>query len=197
MSKAKIYSEEVISSLCKGIEHIIRRQLKTPQDFSYLSECISEQCGKSVSATTLKRIWGYNKDVGNRYRPYRYTMCVLASFLGYSDIEEYIASGINRTTQSAEYLGRTVCASDIAAGTQIHLWWSPGRECDLVALGDMQFRVVRSVAGRLKVGDIVVFVSITNNAPLYFNEVMRAGSDESFVYVAGLRSGVSFRIVSE
>lgn len=187
------YDKSVIVALCNEIEARIGRRVTTPRDFEHLSYLLDKSGGR-VSPSTLKRIWGYNRDMSETYRPYRYTLVALASLLGYNDIEDFIESQSNDNSQSAEFVGETVLAADIVLGSIIELTWEPDRRCDLVALGDGVFKVVHAQRGHLMPGDIVRFMSVTQNAPLYFNQVFRPSADKSFVYTAGRQTVVSFRI---
>lgn len=186
-------NDSVLDSLRSRIEQRFGMKMSTPRDFDHLSAIISKS-GRQVSPSTLKRIWGYNRDISASYRPYRYTMVALASLLGYVDIEDFAAHHDAGDVQSVEYMGETVVATDIEPGSVVEIMWEPDRQCEIVAVGDGCFKVVSSLRGRLKQGDMVKFMSLTQNAPLYFSEVVRPASDEKFIYTAGLRSGIVFRI---
>lgn len=191
--KKVIKDKEFISGLCEAIEKRLGKKMVSPRDFESLSEELSK-IGTRISASTLKRIWGYNRDVSDTYKPYTYTLISLVNFLGYRDIEDYIANYNGQDLQSALYVGETVTIGDIMPGSIVELTWAPDRVCNLVCLEKGVFRVVHSEHGRLYPGDVVKFQSLTQNAPLYFNEVQRPGSNESFIYTAGQRTGVRYQI---
>ncbi len=186
-------NKEFIPKLCLAIEKRLGRNLSSPRDFEYLSEALTKS-GSRISSSTLKRIWGYNRDVTDTYKPYRYTILSLVNFLGYATIEDYIKQYNSSATQSAEYVGETIITDDIMTGSIVEISWAPDRTCTLICLGKGSFRVVHSENGRLAPGDMVRLMSLTQNAPLYFNEVTRFGTDEKFVYTAGQRTGIRYRI---
>lgn len=64
--------------------------MQTPKDFDFLSERIFEQLHQNISATTLKRIWGYIHDTASS--PRTSTLDMLAQFVGYNTLAEFAAS---------------------------------------------------------------------------------------------------------
>lgn len=194
MSGNKSYiDQKFISNLCLAIEKRLGRNLTSPRDFEYLSEKLANS-GTRISGSTLKRIWGYNRDISDNYRPYKYTLVSLVNFLGFQTIEDYIKNYNSREEQSAEYIGETVTTDDIMPGSIVELNWAPDRVCSLICIEKGVFKVVHSEHGRLYPGDVVKFLSLTQNAPLYFNEVTRFGTNEKFVYTAGQRTGITYKI---
>ena len=194
MDKNKtIQDKDLISRLCDAIEKRLGRKMITPRDFEFLAEELSK-CGLRISGSTLKRIWGYNRDISDNYRPYRYTLALLANFLGYNGIEDFCNHKDDNDLDSAEFFGSTIMAENIMPGSIVELKWSPQRSCNLICTEKCNFKVLQSERGRLLPGDIVTFMSLTENAPLYFNKVIRPSTSEQFVYTAGLRTGIKYRI---
>ncbi|MBD5231557.1 MAG: hypothetical protein HDS66_05345 [Bacteroidales bacterium] len=185
--------KECIAILCNAVEKRLGRSLSSHRDFDYLSEELSK-AGKRVSGSTLKRIWGYNKDVSSSYKPYQYTILSLVNFLGYNSLEDFVNCYDSRDIQSAEFIGETITTDEIVPGSVIELSWLPDRVCNLICLSQGVFKVVHSEHGRLYPGDVVKFKSLTQNAPLYFYEVSRPGSNETFIYTAGQRTGIRYHI---
>ena len=48
-----------ISELKKRIENQLKRKVKTPNDFIFLSGAVWERTHETISSTSLKRPWGY------------------------------------------------------------------------------------------------------------------------------------------
>lgn len=48
-----------IASLRQDIEQPVKRKIRTPYDFEFLSGAIWERLHENISPTTLKRLWGY------------------------------------------------------------------------------------------------------------------------------------------
>lgn len=188
-----VNDKEFISKLCLAIEKRLGKKISTPRDFEYLSEELTK-AGARVSGSTLKRIWGYNRDISDNYHPYRYTLVSLANLLGFKDLDDFNEYYNEEEIQSDEFIGETITAEDIMPGSIVELTWAPDRKCNLVCVEKGVFKVVHSERGRLNPGDIAKFMSLTQNAPLYFNEVIRFGTQEKFIYTAGQRTGIHYRI---
>lgn len=189
----KITHEDIVS-LRLRIEEVLNRRIVTPTDYQFLADVIKERCHQSLGLSTLKRIWGYINDAGRDYKPSRYTMCVLARFIGYRDIEDYLGSKGQPMVQSATYVGKTIDAMTIKPGTRLRITWSPNRVCLLNSLGNNSFEVLESINSKLLKSDIVTCMSMTQNAPLFFNRVIRAG-EQPMTYIAGSRTGIHFEIL--
>ena len=69
------------------VEQKVGRKLQTPKDFDYLRDIIFSECHEMVSSSTLKRIWGYNKDGGT---PRLSSLNPLAKLIGYEDLQGFL-----------------------------------------------------------------------------------------------------------
>ncbi|MBD5230437.1 MAG: hypothetical protein HDS69_10465 [Bacteroidales bacterium] len=191
------YSQEIIAILRSEVENVVNRRIVSPADFDFLSQTILNAVKQPISPTTLKRIWSYVKDVGSAYNPERFTLCILAGFVGYRDIEDFIENfnAEDTTTQSGNYFGETISFKEIPVNGKVELRWTPDRVCVLKRISAAEFEVEVSRNAKLRVGDVVEFALLTQNAPAFFSKVMRAGSELVHTYVAGMRTGVTYRIL--
>ena len=191
------YSAEMIALLRAEVENRVNRRIVSPTDFDFLSLAILDAVKQPISATTLKRIWGYINDVGSSYNPERFTLCILAAFVGYRDIEDFIDNynSDDISVQSGNYFGETIKQTEIAENALVELCWPPDRRCVLSRKNSKEFDVVQAVNTKLRVGDIVEFASLTQNAPAYFTKVARKGTYMTHTYVAGTRTGITYRII--
>ena len=78
--------ENNIALLRQKIEEKSGRQMLTPKDFDYLSDCVFEECRQKISPTTLKRLWGYLSEVAT---PRISTLNILSQFVGCQDWESF------------------------------------------------------------------------------------------------------------
>lgn len=193
MSEKLVTDKAFISKLCQAIEKRVGRKMISPRDFDYLCEELTK-VGARVSGSTLKRVWGYNRDISSNYRPYRYTLVSMVKLLGFKDLETFTNNYEEEEIPSAEFMGETIMAEDIAPGSIVNLSWAPDRRCTLVCIEKARFKVVHSERGYLQPGDLVTFMSLTQNAPLYFSEVIRFGTNEKLIYTAGQRTGIRYHI---
>ena len=81
--------EKLIQQLKISIEQMVNKKMNTPKNFDFLSEEIFARLNVMVSATTLKRLWGYLNE-GNT--PRISTLTILAQFAGYRDWDSFAES---------------------------------------------------------------------------------------------------------
>jgi hypothetical protein len=78
--------DNYIAQLREAMEKKAGRQMHTPKDFDFLSESIFEELHQKVSATTLKRLWGYLQESS---APRTSTLDLLAQYVGYADWDSF------------------------------------------------------------------------------------------------------------
>lgn len=176
------------------VERYVGFPIRTPDDFSKLSRVIKEkECG-NVSATTLKRIWGYIADTGGVYSPGAYSLRSLCSLIGFRDMDQFVAS--NFQIQSQEFSGKFIECRRLGENVEVELRWQPNRVCRLRHMKDCLFEVTEVNNARLHKGDIVECGCFTMHAPAYFTRVFRTGA-MPVSYIAGSANGIVFNILSE
>lgn len=183
---------KTIENLRNEIEVAIHRRLATPKDFEALREMIFSRLHILVSATTLKRIWGYIDDsVSTR----RSTLDILARYIGYADFDAYENGTVGDIAESpsSPIMARRIDVDEqLQPGDMIRLTWQPGRICDVEYLGDRVFCVVASQCTRLKAGDTFKCSLMIEDEPLYIDMLVTADSVTPTAYVCGKKSGIHF-----
>lgn len=188
-------SDEELKLLRQEIEKFLARPIRTPFDFTFLSQEIRQQTKYTVSESTLKRVWGYITDKGDEYVPGNFTLNALAALIGYDSFENFIGkANAVVDVQSDMYKGETISAVSLPSGAVVKLCWKPDRKCSIRHIDGNRFIVIESVNSKLIKGDIVECGSFTQNAPLYFNRVDRM-SEEIMTYVAGSATGIRYEVV--
>lgn len=188
-------NKAVIANLRREIETAVNRRLATPKDFDALREMIFSRLHILVSATTLKRIWGYLDDnVCTR----RSTLDILARYVGYADFEAFengpAASGCE--LPSNPIMARRIDVDEqLQPGDLIRLTWQPGRVCDVEYRGERSFCVVASQNTRLCAGNTFKCSLMIEDEPLYIDSLIADGS-APVAYVCGKRSGIRFEPLS-
>ena len=76
-----------IEELKSLVEQKYGKLLATTSDFEVFTLQLEKATGKSVSASTLKRLYGY---VGDSHKPRITTLDVLAEYLGHKNYIEYV-----------------------------------------------------------------------------------------------------------
>lgn len=108
------------------IERMVGRKMVVPRDFAWLSEKVLERTQQRVSASTLRRFWGY---VNEGVSASKFTKNVLANFLGYADFEEFGLSQGTGEQQSQMVIGKEISCDDLYEGQMLKLSWLPDRTC--------------------------------------------------------------------
>ena len=179
----------VIASLRREIETAVNRRLATPKDFDALREMIFSRLHILVSATTLKRIWGYIDDnVSTR----RGTLDILARYLGYADFEAFAngATADGGELPSNPIMARRIDVDEqLQPGDLLRLTWQPGRVCDVEYRGECTFCVIASQATRLQPGNTFKCSLMIEDEPLYIDNLIVDGK-APVAYVCGKRSGI-------
>lgn len=121
-----------IHELKKQIEERLKRKMKTPSDFIFLSGVIWERTHETMSPTTLKRLWGY---IDGADETRSSTLDILSRSLGYQDWENFLRQ-INKNNGSDPVLSQHISADDLAVGERIYVSWKPDRRCTFRYLGE-------------------------------------------------------------
>lgn len=175
------------------IEESIGHKVQTPKEFDSLSARMTSRTGQYISSTTLRRLWGYNRE---DVQPRRTTFNILAKFLGYADYDDYLlktASG-RPEIESNPILARNLDVNqDLREGDTITLRWFPDRECIVRYCGKHLFEILESKNTRLVVGTIFRCGLLIENEPLYINIVSQPGIKRADItYVCGKKNGITF-----
>ena len=185
----------MIAALCREIETAVNHRIATPKDFDALREMIFSRLHILVSATTLKRIWGYIDDnVSTR----RGTLDILARYLGYADFEAFengVAAEGGELPSNPIMSRRIDVDEQLQPGDLLRLTWQPGRVCDVEYRGERSFCVVASQNTRLCAGNTFKCSLMIEDEPLYIDSLIADGS-APVAYVCGKRSGIRFEPLS-
>lgn len=178
---------ELNSLLCE-VEKRFGKRLATSNDFEALSADIDRTNGSRISASTLKRLWGYVK---SNPVPRCSTLDVLSAYVGERNFKEFCISLKRKANvESGHFPSKFITVSEIAPAQRILIGWRPDRLVEIVYLGDFRFRVVRSENAQLQVGDEFEATSFSLGFPLYLPSVVR-GAEKLPSYVAGSFNGLT------
>lgn len=158
-------------------------RLETSTDFNALSDSIEARIGEILSASTLKRLWGY---VSPQSRPRMSTLDLLSKYCGRSGYAELCTE--LRDTSGFLTAGRVDSAS-LRDGAEVILEWMPDRRVRVKYLGGMRYRVLDGGRSKLRQGDEFEATSFLCGHPLYIGTVIRDGKQLP-PYVAGRSGGL-------
>ena len=173
-----------LSSLLQDVEKAYGRKIRTTTDFEALSVVIEREIHELLSASTLKRLWGY---VSGTRIPRPSTLDILCKFIGKRDFPTYC-----KTVSSRFFSSKTVEAESLPIGAGLLLGWAPDRLVKLEYLGNCEFVVRESANSKLSPGDRFSAGSFMLGFPLYIPALHQASDPAASVsYVAGAVSGLN------
>lgn len=183
-----------INYLLRQVEVYHTRPIKTTVDFEALSTVIEHQTSERISASTLKRMWGY---VNDRHSPRRYTLDVLAKYIGCRDFTDFCdkidSEGLSDSDFFTPFM---IASSELTIGNTIEIGWNPDRFILLEYLGENRYRVIKSENSKLEKGDEFSVVNFMLGYPLYIPSVMR-GAELLPSFVGGQNGGITILALAQ
>lgn len=177
-----------LNYLLSEVERHYGRKIATSTDFEALSVVIEHEIGDMLSASTLKRLWGY---VTSNPVPRISTLDILCRFIGYKDFMTFCADIRNNAAfESTFFTAKYVSASDLDKGETLTIGWKPNRLVTLKYLGDSRFKVVKSENSQLVKDDEFESASFILGFPLYVPRILRGG-EYTPSYIAGGDDGLT------
>ena len=180
-----------VQLLCKAVEEAIGIEQLTRSDFDVLQLQIFNRLHIHISATTLKRVWGY---VTTESEPRRRTLDTLARFVGYNSFDHFCQTKHDGDVEASNpILSRNInVEKDLSIDDTITLFWNPDRKCTVRYLGDNHFVVVESENTRLIKGATFQCSLIIEGEQLYLNNLI-LNDKQPIAYVCGKKGGIRYQ----
>ena len=183
--KAMQKTSPEISELKKRIEHQLKRKMKTPNDFIFLSGAVWERTHQTMSPTTLKRLWGY---IDGADETRNSTLEILSQFLGFDNWDDFLKS-IATENGSDPVTSPHINANQLSIGDHVFVSWKPNRRCTFRYLGDMKFIVETAENSKLKAGDTFYANLFILGEPLYLSDLVQS-NNPPVAFVVGNKDGL-------
>lgn len=174
-----------ISELKKRIEAQLKRKVKTPNDFIFLSGAIWERTRQTMSPTTLKRLWGY---IDGADETRNSTLEILSQFLGFDNWDDFLKD-IAEGTGSDPVLSPHIKAEDLQVGDRVFVSWKPNRRCTFRYMGNCKFIVEQAENSKLTVGNTFSASLFILGEPLYISDLIQ-GNKPPIAFVIGNKDGL-------
>lgn len=190
--------EKVKENIKKYVENTSGITLGARSSYDKLSQKISKHLGEHISATTLRRFFGYQEDGAEGAGFSSSTVNTLARYLGFKNIED-IANLEEFENSSSCFTDdiRSINPSELEYGDLIRVTWSPDRSMIIEYEGaDEIFKVMECQNGKLQAGDTFHCRQIVQNEPLICKYVIRANTPP-MNYVCGRVDGIRFELVEK
>lgn len=174
-----------MAALRDAVERRLGIRLTTDRDYRRLSNEIFVATGEMLSATTIKRLWGY---LDEGVTPRQYTLTLLSRYAGYSDWSSFRLSDPVRRESGPVGSGLIDVAADLRVADRLALRWHPGRYCLVEYMGGARFVILEAENSGLRAGVIFDCPTIIAGEPMYIN-IVEGGEPGS--YVCGKQHGVT------
>lgn len=174
--------------LIRQVEEKYGKKVAAPKEFEALSERILSEVGEMISASSLRRLFGYDQYDG----AFRYsTLDVLSRYIGETDFLSFSERLKNEQFLSSEFLtSDLVRIRDLSKDDRVLVGWNPNRQVLLRCLGDGRLQVESEKNSKLREGDIFEVSAIVKGYPMYVSGLLRDGQEMPF-YVAGSEDGIT------
>lgn len=162
------------------------KPIRYPKDCEALAAVISDECGENVSSSTIKRLFGFVKNVE---QPRLYTLDIIAKYIGHSSWAEL--TGNSETQNSGFFSIQQIESKQLKIGDQIEVGYSPERVVTFEFIGKNNYSILTSEKSKLKTGDFVKIDHFTIGFPLILSELKRDGKILG-QYIAGKQKGLDY-----
>lgn len=147
-----------IEELKQLVKQKYGKTLATTTDFEEFSLYLKKKEDKNVSSSTLKRLYGY---VSDEHKPRLTTLDPLAQYIGHADYKDFVCWLKNSTLyNSSFFMADQLTSSQLTAGTELVIGWSPNRMLTLRYLGESLYEVVTTENSKLLCGDCFVATAL-------------------------------------
>ncbi len=190
-------SANLYNELRQRIEQFVGFPLNSRNDFNALQNFIFQHTHEMLSATTLRRFWGYQEqDKG--FGQSKSTLNVLCKFIGFANISEFENSlkdsgCIDDTSHFV--LGYKILTCDsIEVNTEIMVTWQPDRMITIKYYGNEKWGVMKSINSKLQEGDVFTCGQFALHQPLICTSIIRQDMPP-MDYVCGKSGGINFTVL--
>lgn len=177
-----------IEELKLQVEQAYGKLLATTTDYEEFSFFLEKKTGSKVSASTLKRLYGY---VSDNHKPRMVTLDILSQYIGHRNYMKF-KQWLKTSTKynSSFFKASQLISSDLEKGTEVTIGWSPNRILRLLYLGESTYEILASENSKLQVGDHFVTGCFIKEQPLYLPYIERNG-ERTASFVAGRNGGLT------
>ena len=164
---------------------------ETRRHFDMLAQILFERTRAMVSATTLRRFWGYQETGSGGVS--RNTLDVLSRLIGYDGWSTFSEQDDSGGSSDLMVDHHELAIDGLRVGKQIELAWAPERRVIIEFLGGYAFRVLSSENSKLMVGDTFQCRQIVEGKPMICSNLLRPGYP-AMSYLCGKMGGVKFTV---
>lgn len=176
--------------LRERVEAFVGMKFQTRRHFDILTDLLYTNTKEMVSATTLRRFWGY-QEAGSS-APSLNTLNVLSKLVGYANWEDFKARK-NSDASSSEMMNgiHALRFSTLEVGCQLQITWNPDRRIMVEYLGNYTFRVLTTENSKLMAKDTFQCMQIIEGQAMCCENLLREGH-VAMSYICGKNGGLRY-----
>lgn len=180
----------IYKKLRARVEAFTGMKFQTRRHFDILASLLYTNTKEMVSATTLRRFWGY-QEAGNS-APSLNTLNVLSKLIGYRCWEDFKARKNSDASSSEMMKGiHALRFSTLEVGCQLQITWNPDRRIMVEYLGNYTFRVLTSENSKLMEKDTFQCMQIIEGQAMCCENLLREGH-VAMSYICGKNGGLRY-----
>lgn len=181
------YKPEIVE-LLKRVEQKYSKGLNTTTDFEEFSLHLKALNIGDVSASTMKRLFGYVNDM---HTPRMFTLNVLSHYIGFLDFAAFCADlKTSPIYNSSFFSADQILTKELKEGDKVEIGWAPNRYVLLLFKGNMLYEVIESKQSKLLTGDCFEVVSFQKGQPMMLPFVLR-DNQRTPPFIAGRNGGLT------
>jgi hypothetical protein len=183
-SVSAIFGSMLSKVIKKKIEERYKQKILYARQCDSLAAHISEVCKCPISASTLKRLWGFIKKE-RETRPREWTLDLLSQYCGYetwSDLQHELAGNVQKKKSRIESVNCLL----LKPGTKLHVKFGRFVFIELHYEGKGCFIVTGANKSTLIINDKLEIESIKLDRPVLVRKLIRNGTTSTDLIVGDL-----------
>lgn len=182
-----IHKPEIVELLAL-VENKYNKKLHTTTDYEEFSLHFKQQTGENISASTLKRLWGY---VSDSHTPRQHTLNLLAKYINHENFTQFCFwLKSSEVYNSSFFSTKQLETKELIPGQEIEIGWSPNRYLKLRYQGECEYLITKAVQSKLQEGDRFEATTFMLGEPLFLPYILRNGNRTS-PFIAGRNGGLT------
>ena len=164
-------------------------QARYKQEVKYAKQCealaahINSTCKCKISASTIKRLWGFIK--GQDTQPRIWTLDIIAEYIGYKSWEELEDELVGNKTKKNKRIESVEC-SLLKPGKCLIISFGKTVSIKIEYLGKNWFEVHEENKTSLRINDEIYLEKIQLDLPMHVIKVKRTGTTRSGFVLGGV-----------
>ena len=168
------------------LEKKFGRAIRYPKDCEELAQIMRKDHGLTISASTLKRLWGFYKETET---PRLYSLDTLARFFGVENWDQIQSNQVINPEKMEDLV--LIQVPMLRADDTLVIEYSSSCKLLLKYRGDFLFQVLESTTSKILAGDILQIFNIVKKYPLICHSVLRENV-ELGKYIGSKNGGVTY-----